>query len=96
LGVTPLVPRTLLNYALEMCEPAAHARYQSVVTLSVAIPFALSPLAGWLIDVVDYESVFLLMIVLVLLSGCLTFRLGEPRDRLRERQGQSEPGRSSG
>jgi hypothetical protein len=81
LGITPLVPRTLLNYALEICEPAAHARYQSIVTLSIAIPFVLSPLAGWLIDVVNYESVFLLMILLVFLSGCLTFCLDEPRQR---------------
>lgn len=83
LGVTPLVPRTLLNYALEICEPAAHARYQSIVTLGIALPFLLSPLAGWLIDIVGFERVFVSMVVLVFVSGCLTFRLDEPRNRSR-------------
>ncbi len=88
LGITPLVPRTLLNYALEICQPSAHARYQSIVTLGVALPFVLSPLAGLLIDVIDYETVFLFMILLVLLSGCLSLGLGEPRHRLRDEQGE--------
>jgi len=96
LGITPLVPRTLLNYALEICEPAAHARYQSIVTLGIALPFLLSPLAGWLIDVVGFESVFVFMILLILLSGCLTFRLDEPRDRLRDGEGQAAGGRPPG
>ncbi len=92
LGITPLVPRTLLNYALEICEPAAHARYQSIVTLGIALPFLLSPLAGWLIDVVGFESVFVFMVVLVLVSGCLTFRLDEPRNRPRDEEGQAAGG----
>jgi len=96
LGITPLVPRTLLNYALEICEPAAHARYQSIITMGVAIPFLLSPLAGWLIDVVGFESVFVFMILLVLLSGCLTFRLNEPRDRPGGGEGQAAGGRPPG
>jgi MFS family permease len=79
LGVTPLVHRTLLNYALEICTPDAHARYQSIVTLGVVIPFLLSPAVGWLIDAIGFESVFMATIVLILLSGLMTFRLDEPR-----------------
>jgi len=96
LGVTPLVPRTLLNYALEICEPAAHARYQSIVTLGIALPFLLSPLAGWLIDVVGFESVFLFMILLALASGCLTFRLNEPRHRPQGADAQTLAGELDG
>jgi hypothetical protein len=85
MGIAPLVPRTLLNYALEICDPPAHARYQSVVTLGVATPFVLSPVAGWLIDVVGFESVFLSMVVLTLAGGCLTFWLDEPRQHVQSR-----------
>ncbi len=81
LGVTPLVQRTLLNYALEICRPRQHARYQSIVSLGVAVPFLLSPVAGWLVDVVGFRWVFLSAIVLVLLGGLMTFRLDEPRHR---------------
>ena len=77
--ITPLVLRALLNYALEICEPAAHARYQSIVTLGAVVPFLLSPVVGWMVDVVGFEWVFLGAILLVLLSGWLTFGLDEPR-----------------
>jgi len=84
LGITPLVPRTLLNYALEICRPEAHPRYQSIVSLGLAAPFLLSPVIGGLGDVVGFQWVFILAIVLVLLSGWLTFRLDEPRHRARD------------
>ena len=89
LGVVPLVPRVLLNYALEICEPASHPRYQSIVGLSIAAPFLLSPAVGWLVDPRHgpfgshgFLVVFLGTIALVVLSGWLTFRLDEPRERL--------------
>ncbi|MHC4403679.1 MAG: hypothetical protein ACYTG0_28820, partial [Planctomycetota bacterium] len=86
LGMTPLVWRILMNYALEICQPHQHPRYLSVVTLSLALPFALSPLVGWVLDLLDeavrFEYVFLSAAGLVVLSGLLTFRLDEPRQRL--------------
>jgi uncharacterized membrane protein len=84
LGIMPLVHRTLLNYALEICTPDAHARYQSVVTLGVVLPFLLSPAVGWLIDAIGFQPVFTATIVLILLSGLMTFRLDEPRDWARD------------
>lgn len=84
LGITPLVLRALLNYALEICEPAAHPRYQSIVTLGVVVPFLFSPVVGWLVDKVRFEWVFMVAILLVLLSGLLTFRLDEPRRHVRD------------
>ncbi len=83
LGVTPLVHRGLLNYALEICAPEAHPRYQSIVTFGVTVPFLLSPLVGWLVDRAGYERVFVVTVLLLLLSGLLTFRLDEPRRRVR-------------
>ncbi|HID75528.1 MAG TPA: MFS transporter, partial [Planctomycetaceae bacterium] len=89
LGVTPLVLRTVSNYALEICPPERHPRYLSTVSLGLAVPFLFSPLVGWLVDAVDFEVVFLSAVVLVCLSGWLTFRLDEPRYRLEEVRGES-------
>lgn len=79
LGVAPLVFCTMLNYALEICEPEQHAQYQSVVILGTAAPFLLSPTVGWLLDVTSYELIFLAAVVLVFAAGMLTFWLEEPR-----------------
>jgi len=82
LGITPLVLRILVNYALEICEPAQHPRYLSTVSLCLAVPFLLSPLVGWLVDAAGFEIVFLSASGLILLGGCLTFWLNEPRRRV--------------
>ncbi len=79
LGISPLVFRTLQNYALEICRADQHPRYLSTVSLGLAAPFLLSPAVGWLVDVVGFRSVFLATVVLVLLAGWLTFGLEEPR-----------------
>ena len=47
-------------------------------------PFLLSPLAGWLVDVIGFGYVFSSTVVVILLSGMLTFRLDEPRHCLAE------------
>lgn len=82
LGITPLVLRILINYTLEICEPAEHPRYLSTVNLCLAAPFVLSPAVGSLVEVVGYPAVFLSAAGLIALGGCLTFRLDEPRHRL--------------
>ncbi len=79
MGITPLVLRTVYNYTLEICRPVDHPRYLSTVSLCLAMPLLLSPLVGWLVDVVGYEVVFLAAAGLVVLGGLLTFRLDEPR-----------------
>ena len=91
LGVTPLVPRMLLNYALEICKPDAHPRYQSIVGLGMALPFLVSPAVGWLVDTrrgplgsCGFQVVFLGAVALVVISGWLTFGLDEPRHKLRD------------
>lgn len=82
LGVTPLVLRTLLNYALEVCKPDEHPRYLSIVSLGLAVPFLFSPAVGWLVDATSFELVFLVTICLIGASGCLTFWLDEPREQV--------------
>ncbi len=83
LGITPLVMRIVVNYTLEICELAEHPRYLSTVYLCLAVPFLFSPAVGWLVDAAGFEVVFLATAGLVLLGGYMTFRLDEPRHRLR-------------
>jgi hypothetical protein len=87
LGVTPLVLRILINYTLEICQPADYPRYLSTVNLCLAAPFVLSPAVGALVELVGYRAVFLATAGLIALSGCLTFRLEEPRHRGRRSPG---------
>ena len=82
LGVTPLVLRTLLNYALEICKPEDHPRYLSIVSLGLAVPFLFSPLVGLLVDATGFEPVFLGTVCLIVASGLTTFWLDEPRERM--------------
>jgi len=89
LGITPLVLRILINYTLEICQPAAHPRYLSTVSLCVAVPFLFSPLVGWAVDAISFQFVFLLTVCLLVLSGLMTFRLDEPRYRLRDAEAPS-------
>ena len=84
LGITPLVLRILINYTLEICQPAEHPRYLSTVSLCVAVPFLFSPLVGWAVDAISFQFVFLLTVCLLVLSGLMTFRLDEPRHRVQE------------
>ena len=48
----------------------------------MAAPFVLSPAIGSLVEVVGYATVFLSATGLIVLGGCLTFRLDEPRHRV--------------
>ena len=82
LGISPLVLRTLLNYALEICQPEEHPRYLSTVSLGLALPFLLSPAVGWLVDAAGFEIVFITTVAFILLSGLMTFGLDEPRHRI--------------
>ncbi len=69
----------MVNYALELVDEVGHTRYVSTLTLTMAVPFLLSPLVGWLVDLWGFASVFL-GATLLILSGCfMTFKLIEPR-----------------
>ncbi|OHB72127.1 MAG: hypothetical protein A2V70_07405 [Planctomycetes bacterium RBG_13_63_9] len=85
LGLAPLVLRILANYTLEICEPGEHPRYLSTLALCLAIPFVFSPAVGWLVDR-TFNLVFLSATALILLGGYMTFRLDEPRHRVRDEE----------
>ncbi|MBC8353256.1 MAG: MFS transporter [Planctomycetes bacterium] len=78
-GMTPVVLRTLQNYTLEVAASEDHAVYLSTLSLCMAGPMFLSPLAGYFIDQLGFEAVFLTIAGLILASWLLTFRLQEPR-----------------
>jgi MFS family permease len=79
LGLTPVMMRTLMNFALELSEPADHPRYISTLKLCMAVPFVFSPLIGLLVDVAGFRIVFASIACLIALGGVMTFRLAEPR-----------------
>jgi hypothetical protein len=82
LGLTPIVPTILFNYALELCEPAEHPRYLSIVSLAMMPPYLLSPLVGKLVDKAGFESVAVGTCILMLCCGAMTFWIVEPRHAL--------------
>jgi len=81
-GFTPVTTRLLSNYALEIAQPQDHPRYLSTLSLCMASPMLLAPLAGMLIDQTSFEAVFLPIAGLILLGCLLTFGLSEPRGRV--------------
>jgi MFS family permease len=80
-GATPVVLRVFQNFALELSRPEDHPRYLSTISLVIAAPIVLSPIAGWLIDTLGYEVVFLTVAAAILAGWCGTFGLAEPRQR---------------
>lgn len=79
LGMTPVLMRTFLNYALELVSAEQHPQYLSTMNLTFALPFVFAPLFGSLMDLVPYEVPFLFVSGLVLLGGLQTWRMVEPR-----------------
>lgn len=79
LGLTPLVPTIVFNYALELCQPSEHPRYVSVVNLAMMPPFLLSPLVGTAVDALGFPTVAVATCIVMAGCGALTFWLEEPR-----------------
>ena len=79
LGLVPVTMKSFINYALELTEPSNHPRYVSTMTVCFAVPFVLSPLVGWLIDLVGFQPMFIVISGTICLGGLLTFRMTEPR-----------------
>lgn len=79
LGITPVMMKTLVNYALELSEQSEHPRYISTLKLCMAAPFVFSPLLGLMVDVAGFAPVFVTIAGFVLCGGLMTFHLVEPR-----------------
>jgi MFS family permease len=78
-GVTPVVLRTFQNFALEISQPQDHPRYLSTISLVIAAPIVVAPVAGWLIDQLGYSIVFFAVAAAVIFGWLGTFGLHEPR-----------------
>lgn len=80
-GLTPVAQKTFNNYTLEIVPRPHHPRYLSTLNLSMALPITLSPLASLVIRLAGFETVFLLVVALLLTGWGLSFGLEEPRHR---------------
>ena len=83
-GLTPVTIRAISNFTLELCSREDHPRYLSTIGLCTALPLFFSPVAGWLIDTIGYETVFRFTSILVLLGWVQTLFVSEPRTAANE------------
>lgn len=79
LGLTPVTMKMLTNYALELTRAEQHPLYVATLQACLAVPFALSPLVGWLVDRLGFEPVFIGISGVIALGGLSSLRLIEPR-----------------
>lgn len=84
IGMTPVAQKTFNNYTLEISRPEDHPRYLSTLSLCMAAPIFLSPLLGGLIDLVGFPAVYHGVTVLLACGALLSWKLEEPRQRLRD------------
>ncbi|MFV1967324.1 MAG: MFS transporter [Pirellulaceae bacterium] len=81
-GLTPVVYRTIQNFALELCRREDHPRYLSTLGLCMAGPMFLSPIVGFIMDWLGYPVVFIGIAGLVAIGWLTTFWLQEPREHV--------------
>ena len=91
LGLTPVTIKTLTNYALELAESDQHPLYVSTLHACLAVPFVFSPLAGWLVDLLGFEKVFLGISGVIALGWLASLRLVEPRHHPRNQVVELQP-----
>lgn len=91
LGLTPVTIKTLTNYALELTDPPQHPLYVATLHACLAVPFLLSPLVGWLVDLLGFQRVFVGVSGVILLGGLASFRLIEPRHHQRDELVELQP-----
>jgi len=81
LGFNPIMLRIISNYALELAPTVElQPRYVSLVGVAMAIPFVLSPIVGWGIDVLGGVPFFLAGAASIALGTLVAFGLPEPRN----------------
>jgi len=79
IGLVPNGMRILANYTLEVSPASDHPRYLSLLQLSTAAAFLLSPVLGGAIHVIGFDAFFLVVSALGVAGGLLSFALVEPR-----------------
>ena len=73
--------RALSDYTLEVSPKEDHPQYLGTMNLCISAPILLSVPAGWLMDRVGFEPVFIVVAVLLAIGWLCTFGLSEPRKR---------------
>jgi hypothetical protein len=82
IGLTPVGFKTFNNYVLELSSAEDHPRYLSTLGLFLALPLLLSPFLGWVVETINFETVFIAVSGFVFAGFLLTFRLREPRQSI--------------
>ena len=78
-GMTPVAQKSFNNLALEIAPREHHPRYLSTLSLCMALPILASPLVGYAIQRVGFETVYLAVVGLLLAGWLLSLGLSEPR-----------------
>ncbi len=80
LGLTPVTMRIFSNYTLEIAQRARQPIYLSTLGFCMALPVILmSTAVGALVDLISFESMFIMVVSIVFVGWTLTFKLQEPR-----------------
>lgn len=79
-GLTPITIKILGNYALELTQPENHGPYLLLLALGYGVPVILvAPLAGWMIDLWNFDATFLVITSFMTAGFWFSFSLIEPR-----------------
>jgi MFS family permease len=81
IGLSPVALRTFNDYTLEVSPQAEHPQYLSTINLCISAPILVALPAGWLIDRIGFQPVFVAITILLCIGWLLTFGLSEPRNR---------------
>jgi len=79
IGFMPVSMRITTNYTLEIAPTKRHPQYLGTLNVIQMLPLLTSPLIGWMIDRLSFQTVFISCSIVIFISGLLTFRLEEPR-----------------
>ncbi len=80
LGLSPVVFKTLNNYALEIAPPHQHARYLGTLNLCLASPIPASLIVSWVLGRLGFEAAFLAIAAVIAVGWLISFTLIEPRN----------------
>jgi MFS family permease len=72
----------LSDYTLEVSPQEDHPQYLGTMNLAISAPILFSVPAGWLMDRLGFQPVFVAVTALLVLGWLCTFALSEPRKRV--------------
>jgi hypothetical protein len=93
IGFTPVSMRIITNYTLEISPVKRHPQYLGTLNVIQMLPLLASPLIGWLIDHLSFQTVFVGCSIVIFVSALMTFRLEEPRKAVKTGKRENEKAR---